>query len=145
MKPRFVFISGTEGSGTTFLLRLLSAPDECTSLGGNHKKIPDGAEVRNLVKALDDAAFKLWDRALAEPDIYDAREILRKTLARIINHIQFASYTHFFLKRSSPFGRPANQHRPRLGYSRSSARGPHFDYVSKSLRGNVLGISQRIL
>jgi hypothetical protein len=39
----FVFIAGAEGSGTTLLLRLFSAPARCASLGGNfNPDSPDG-------------------------------------------------------------------------------------------------------
>ena len=44
---KLIFIGGAEGSGTTVLLRLLSAPDGCVSLGGNFQKLPDHPRRRN--------------------------------------------------------------------------------------------------
>ena len=57
---KFAFVAGAEGSGTTMLLRLLSLPRRCGSLGGIFIKYPPDA--RGLVGTFDASNRQLWDR-----------------------------------------------------------------------------------
>src|SRR5436190_22985045 len=72
-RRRFVFIVGAEGSGTTLLLRLLSRPECCASLGGNYLKLPDTPEAQQLAGELETAHRDLCDRKASFAECEDAR------------------------------------------------------------------------
>ena len=56
---KFNFIAGAEGSGTTVLLRLLSAPAVASSLGGNYVKPPPHPAIKIRFAPLE--PLKKWD------------------------------------------------------------------------------------
>jgi hypothetical protein len=100
---RFIFIAGVEGSGTTLLLRILSAPPVCASLGGNYQKLPDHPDARPLVAAFDAANRRLWNRTLSVADHEQAHHDWRETMRRIEASQAFAGQTRLVFKRSFPF------------------------------------------
>jgi hypothetical protein len=109
---KLIFIGGAEGSGTTLLLRLLSVPDVCASLGGNFIKIPDHPDARALVEAFEDANRRLWDRKLSRSDHEQARYDWQMVTEQILDSPAFSGQTHLIFKRSFPFAQPRDQYTP---------------------------------
>jgi arylsulfatase len=109
---RLVFIGGAEGSGTTLLLRLLSAPDVCASLGGNFVKVPEHGDARLLAQAFEEANRRLWDRKLSYSDHEIARRDWHAAADQILNSPAFSSQTCVLFKRSFPFAQPRDQYTP---------------------------------
>jgi hypothetical protein len=111
---RFIFIGGAEGSGTTLLLRILSRPDGCVSLGGNHVKLPDGPEAQRLAVEFEHINRRVWDRhADLEQSIASRCDWIAIT-AQILLSPAFSTQSHFLLKRSFPFAMPRNRYTPDL-------------------------------
>ena len=109
---KFAFVAGAEGSGTTMLLRLLSFPRRCVSLGGNFIKYPP--EARGLVGTFDASNRQLWDRKLSFAGHQDGRERWHRAMEAILESPLFADATRFFFKRSFPFNMPRDQFAPDL-------------------------------
>lgn len=110
----FNFIAGAEGSGTTVLLRLLSAPHGAVSLGGNYVKPPDHADARPLIEAFDVANRHLWDRKAPFAAHAYARERWHEARDSILRSPAFADISRLFFKRSFPFGRERDRYVPDL-------------------------------
>jgi hypothetical protein len=110
---RFVFIGGTEGSGTTLLRRLLAAPSCCASLGRDIAKLSDHPDALPLFQAFEAANERLWDRLLPLPLHEKAREDFHCAAAAMLRSPAFAACSHFIFKRSFPFG-GGDRHRPDL-------------------------------
>jgi hypothetical protein len=111
---RFFFIAGAEGSGTTVLLRLLSAPASCASLGGNFVKLPRHPDAIALVRALDLATGHLWDRKAPFAYHADAGRHWHEAMAAILGSEAFGVTSRLFFKRSFPFGRERDRYVPDL-------------------------------
>jgi hypothetical protein len=111
---RFIFIAGAEGSGTTLLLRLLSSPPGCCSLGGNYQKLPDAPEARELAAQLIQNNNAAWDTTLSFAEHDAAVRQFGATLAQILGSRHFVGQTHFFFKRSFPFATPKGRFTPDL-------------------------------
>jgi arylsulfatase len=109
---RLIFIGGAEGSGTTLLLRLLSLPDVCTSLGGNFVKVPKHPDAQPLVRAFGEANKRLWDRKLSRADHERARRDWHTVTAQILESPALRAQTHLIFKRSFPFAQPRDQYTP---------------------------------
>ena len=109
---KLIFIGGAEGSGTTLLLRLLSVPDVCASLGGNFVKVPHHPDARLLVKAFQDANSRLWDRKLSRSDHEKARGDWHVVTEQILHSPAFSGLTHLIFKRSFPFNQPRDRYTP---------------------------------
>jgi hypothetical protein len=110
----FVFIVGAEGSGTTLLLRLLSRPQTCTSLGGNYLKLPELAEAVELAEAFERANRDISDRKASFADHADARRRWQTAIDHVLESPVFAGQTHIVFKRSAPFALPREQRSPDL-------------------------------
>jgi hypothetical protein len=108
----FIFIGGAEGSGTTVLLRLLSAPDGCASLGGNFQKLPNHPEAKQLADTFMAANSRVWDRKLSFDDHEKGRRDWRAAMDKIMASPAFAETTRFIFKRSFPFSNPREQFTP---------------------------------
>jgi len=136
---KFVFIGGTEGSGTTLLVRLLSAPHGCACLGGNYLKLPnltlkpvsipgmpdkvrywtidkplgEGPDVKPLADAFQAANARVWDRKLSFEEQEKGRLEWRATMDRILAAPAFAETSHYLFKRAFPWG-PRDRFAPDL-------------------------------
>jgi hypothetical protein len=111
---RFIFIGGVQGSGTTLLLRILSRPDECVSLGGNYVKVPDGPEARRLAVDFEHINRRVWDR---HADLEQANASRRDSVAiaaQILLSPAFSAQSYFLFKRSFPFLTPRERYTPDL-------------------------------
>jgi len=102
----FLFIAGAEGSGTSVLRRLLTAPGCCASLGENFSKLPDHPEARRLFAEFVDASARLWDRTAPLSAHLKARCDWNSAAEQIGLSPAFSDRTHLVLKRSFPFGVP---------------------------------------
>lgn len=111
---RLIFIAGTAGSGTTLLLRLLSSPPKCASLGGNFIKAPHHPDARKLMSRFTNATTRLWDRAVSHHDHDLAKHEWRGAFGEIVNSPHFADYDCLIFKRSYPFSIPYGQYVPDL-------------------------------
>lgn len=111
---KFIFIAGAEGSGTTVLLRFLSAPPGGCSLGGNFVKLPNHPQSRPLMAAFDLANKQLWDRKLTFAEHADGWQKWRAALADILASEAFANEKRLFFKRSFPFAHPRDRFAPDL-------------------------------
>jgi len=111
---RFIYICGAEGSGTTLLLRLLTSPPHCSSLGGNYTKVPDAAGARDLAAEFVRANNAMWDPSFSFADHDRAVKGFAEVLARIMRSPCFAQQTHLFFKRSFPFGTEKGRFTPDL-------------------------------
>ena len=111
---KFIFIAGAEGSGTTVLLRFLSAPAGGCSLGGNFVKLPNHPEARPLMLAFDAANRQLWDRKLSFREHAEARTRWHQALEAILASDAYAAEKRLFFKRSFPFAHPRDQYAPDL-------------------------------
>jgi hypothetical protein len=111
---RFIFLGGAEGSGTTLLLRRLSHPAMCASLGGNHVKIPDTPEALRLFRAFELANRQAWDRHADLQQGEASRRTWREVAAQILRSPAFARQSHFLFKRSFPFAMPRDGYTPDL-------------------------------
>jgi Sulfotransferase family len=109
---RLIFIGGAEGSGTTLLLRLLSVPDVCVSLGGNLLKVPAHPDAGPLAHAFEDANRRLWNRKLSRSDHERARRDWHAATEQILGSPAFLRQTHLIFKRSFPFALPRDQYTP---------------------------------
>src|SRR5208337_651581 len=111
---KLIFIGGAEGSGTTVLLRLLSAPDGCASFGGNFQKLPDHPDAKPLANAFMAANSRVWDRKLSFEEHERGRRDWRAATDRILAASAFAETVRYIFKRSSPFAAPREQFTPDL-------------------------------
>ncbi len=111
---KLIFIGGAEGSGTTVLLRLLSAPDGCASFGGNFQKLPDHPDAQPLANAFMAANSRVWDRKLSFEEHERGRRDWRAAMDRILAAPAFAETARFVFKRSSSFAAPREQFTPDL-------------------------------
>ena len=111
---KLIFIGGAEGSGTTVLLRLLSAPDGCVSLGGNFQKLPDHPDAKSLADSFMAANSRVWDRKLSFEEHEKGRRDWRTATDRILAASSYAETVHFVFKRSSPFATPRDRYTPDL-------------------------------
>lgn len=98
-----IFIAGAEGSGTTLLSRILSAPAQCASLGGLHVKLPNGPDADELAKTVRDANTRASDRALGFDEHRKAVADWRNAFERTSLSPTFSSTSVFVFKRSFPF------------------------------------------
>jgi hypothetical protein len=110
----FVFIAGAEGSGTTVLLRLLSAPNCCAALGGNYRKLPDHPEANRLADNFVAANARVWNRKLSWEEHENGRADWRAAMSAILAAPGFAETSTYVFKRSFPFARPRDQFAPDL-------------------------------
>jgi hypothetical protein len=116
-RKRMIFIGGSEGSGTTLLLRVLSAPDICTSLGGNYIKLPGHPDADPLAKAFNDSNARLWDRKLP---LLEHRAALRewsKAARAIIESDAYSDRRVLVYKRSFPFGVERDRYTPDIWHA----------------------------
>ena len=113
-KVTFIFIAGAEGSGTTLMSRLLSAPKYCASLGGLYVKIPPSEDAQALVDEFQSANRLVWDRKASFAENREARKRWQAAWERILASESFLDITHFVFKRSYPFGNPREQFVPHL-------------------------------
>jgi hypothetical protein len=111
-RKRLIFIAGAEGSGTTLLLRILSAPNDSASLGGNYLKLPNHPDARRLVEAFDGANKRLWDRTLSISEHEQAHEDWREATRRIVGSDAFSNQARLVFKRSFPFASPRGPDTP---------------------------------
>jgi Sulfotransferase family len=114
---RFIFIGGAEGSGTTLLLRLLSSPNCCVSLGGSLQKLPDFPVCKQLADAFIAANNLVWDRKLSFEEQDDGRSKWHVAMDHILAVPAFAQTSHYLFKRSFPFrvtALPRDRHTPDL-------------------------------
>jgi hypothetical protein len=111
---KFIFIGGAEGSGTTVLLRLLSAPAACVSLGGNYVKLPSHPAARSLTAAFDAANRQLWDRKLSFEEHSLGRDRWHEAFSAILGSEAFGETSRFLFKRSFPFAMPRDRYAPDL-------------------------------
>lgn len=109
---KLIFIGGAEGSGTTLLLRLLAAPENCASLGGNYVKVSDDPEAGPLVREFQNANLKLWHRKLSYVDHEQARCEWMEVTRKILTARAFTKQNRLIFKRSFPFALPRDQHTP---------------------------------
>lgn len=122
----FIFIAGAEGSGTTLMSRLLSAPKACASLGGLYVKTPPSADARGLVKEFRSANSLAWDRKASFAENREGRRKWHFAWEKIVASTAFADITHFVFKRSFPFGTPRAQYVPYLWDVDDMVRNAHF-------------------
>lgn len=114
MPKRLIFIAGVEGSGTTALLRILSASPARASLGGNFLALPGHPDAKRLAKAFGAANQSQWDRTNGLPAQLSAPAAAAPRLREIAQSAAFEATTHLLLKRSSPFGKPRHRFTPDL-------------------------------
>ena len=114
MPQRLIFIAGVEGSGTTVVLRILSAPAACASLGGNFLRLPDHPDAKRLASAFAAANQAQWDRTNALQAHLRARAATASRLREIVQSPAFADRNCLVFKRSSPFGKPRDRFVPDL-------------------------------
>lgn len=109
---KFVFLAGAEGSGTTLLLRLLSAPTVCSSIGYNHTKVPPlpGAEV--LAEKFSRASVALWDRKLSFREHEDALFNWQMSLEEILASEAYREQQFLVFKQSFPYEQPRDRYTP---------------------------------
>jgi len=101
---RFIFIVGAEGSGTTMLTRILSAPKNAVGLGGNFTTIKDSEkEAFALVEQFDNANADLWDRKASHEICLRAKGELPRLISRLRHLEDYAKVSHVVYKRSAPF------------------------------------------
>lgn len=111
---KFIFIAGVEGSGTTLMSRLLSAPNTCASLGGLYVKIPPSGDAKGLVNEFQSANTLVWDRKASFAEHQERRGRWQAAWQGILGSASFVGVTHFVFKRSFPFGAPREQYVPYL-------------------------------
>ena len=111
---KLIFIGGVEGSGTTVLLRLLSAPDGCASLGGNFQKLPNHPDAKSLADSFMAANSRVWDRKLSFEEHEKSRQDWRTAMDCILTASSYAETVRFVFKRSFPFANPRDQYTPDL-------------------------------
>ncbi len=124
-----IFITGTTGSGTTMLSRVLSHHDTAVSLGGDHIKVPptpsrrvstgffrhEHVEVaRLLLRRLHDASARMWDGHVSDEVYAKARGRVRDLIREIMDLEALRPMTHVFWKRTFPFIRGSDRHWPDL-------------------------------
>src|SRR5262249_423825 len=114
LTKRFIFIGGAEGSGTTLLLRLLSSPNCCASLGGNYQKLPDFPVAKQLAAEFVAANNLVWDRRLSFEERETGRRKWRLAMDHILAAPAFAGTSHYLFKRSFPFRLPHGSYSPDL-------------------------------
>ena len=114
LPKRFIFLGGAEGSGTTLLLRLLSAPTTCTSLGGNYFKIPEHPAAKPLTDAFNAAHADLSDRSLPLAEHLAARAAWHAATDAICASPAFSEHDVLVFKRSFPFGADGDLRTPDL-------------------------------
>jgi len=110
----YIFIGGAEGSGTTLLLRLMSSPKSCVSLGGNYQKLPPYPEAKPLADAFIAANTRVWDRKLSFEEQESARRDWRLATDRILAAPAFSATSSYLFKRSFPFALPRDRFTPDL-------------------------------
>src|SRR5262245_15944413 len=110
----YIFIGGAEGSGTTLLLRLLSSPKGCASLGGNYQKLPAHPDAKPLADAFMAANSRVWDRKLSFAEQENGRRDWRVAMDRILAAPAFKEISRYLFKRSFPFASPRDRFTPDL-------------------------------
>ena len=110
----YIFIGGAEGSGTTLLLRLLSSPKGCASLGGNYQKLPGHPDAKPLADAFIAANSRVWDRKLSFTEQESGRREWRAAMDHILVAPAFTEISHYLFKRSFPFASPRDRFTPDL-------------------------------
>jgi hypothetical protein len=131
---KFIFIAGAEGSGTTLLLRLLSSPPHCCSLGGNYLKVPEVQEARELATQFIENNNAAWDSSLSFAEHDGAVRLFGATLAQILRSQYFSGHTHFFFKRSFPFATPKGRFTPDLWDLEDLVPGAHYIAIYREPR-----------
>jgi Sulfotransferase family len=111
---KYIFIGGAEGSGTTLLLRLLSSPKGCASLGGNYQKLPAHPDAKPLADAFLAANGRVWDRKLSFAEQESSRRDWRAAMDHILAAPAFTETSHYLFKRSFPFASPRDRFTPDL-------------------------------
>lgn len=111
---RFLFILGASGSGTTMLTRLLSAPEGCVGLGGNHISIPrSDRRAYALARRFKRANDRLWDRRAPARVAEAAGPEMLALIDRLLAMPGYRRTSHVAFKRSAPFHR-GDRYRPDL-------------------------------
>jgi len=110
----YIFIGGAEGSGTTLLLRLLSSPKGCASLGGNYQKLPAHPYAKPLADAFMAANNRVWDRKLSFAEQESGRRDWRAAMDHILAAPAFTEISRYLFKRSFPFASPRDRFTPDL-------------------------------
>jgi hypothetical protein len=106
------FISGLSGSGTTLATKILSAPPEAVSLGGNYTKWADNeGPWAHLSSKLMEATLHFWDREAEVEDRLAAKAELLEVIQAIREYDGVVR--HVFFKRSAPF-QLGDRYRPDL-------------------------------
>ena len=100
---RFIYICGAEGSGTTMLTKIVSAPAQCSSLGGNWFKLPAFPDAVRLAQEFEQADRQLSDQSRTFAEHGQAVARYRASLLLILQSPCFAAQTHLFFKRSFPY------------------------------------------
>ncbi len=101
---QFVFIVGASGSGTTMLLRMLSALPGAIGLGGNHIRLLNNSpRALDLVRAFNNANQLAWDRHAPFDTQIEARLQMRHVLEGLLALPGYESVSDVIFKRSAPF------------------------------------------
>lgn len=140
---RFTFIAGAAGSGTTVLLRLLSAPETSASLGGNHLKIPGDDDDYRLVAEFRSANDLVWDRSRSIAENQEGWRRWRAAWEKIQAAPAFAGISHYFFKRSFPFGYPHGQFVPYLWDVADMVGDVHFVLIYRDPRASTYSALHR--
>jgi hypothetical protein len=111
---KLIFIAGVEGSGTSWLRRLLAAPECCSAFSDKLMKLPDHPGARPLAAAFVDATRPLWARQSTLAEHLQAKGRLSELTQKMQSSPAFSGTTHFVLKRSFPFRFPGDIGAPDL-------------------------------
>ena len=139
----FIFIAGAEGSGTTLLLRILSAPTACASLGGNYLKIPPTSGARHLVDEFRVGNAISWDGRLSESERSEGQRKWHAAWNKIVASDAFSGVQHFLFKRSFPFGVPHGQRSPVFRDITKLVDTAHFVVIYRDPRASTYSALRR--
>jgi hypothetical protein len=111
---RFIFIVGASGSGTTMLTRLLSSPEGCVGLGGNHVSIPkDDNRAYAIARRFRKANDRMWDRTSSTARADRGRHEMVGLIDELRSMPAYSDVNRVVFKRSAPFHR-GDRYRPDL-------------------------------
>ena len=111
---RFIFIVGASGSGTTMLTRLLSSPEGCVGLGGNHVSIPESdKQAYGIARRFRKANDRMWDRTSSTSRADRGRREMLELIDELRALPAYNDVNRVVFKRSAPFHR-GDRYRPDL-------------------------------
>lgn len=102
--PTPIFISGTPGSGTTALVRVLSSLKGTVAAVGRYRTVPHSLPALYAAsESMHDATQQMWERAADYGQYLKAKDAFAAAAAVFASHEEAQAITHVIMKRSSPF------------------------------------------